>query len=263
MAIYLQLILLVTLLHQSVCQRPPSAEAARATPLFEEVGAACSPQTSLYSGQSNAVDIKIIEKEVNALESLTNASKWKKQAKRGASATGQIANLFMHSYSVSAKPILDGKVKDIDGKVSAAKTRFQELSKVEKSKYELLKNMKNSKQKAPNLNAEWLRAKSAARQAQLSQRKLSRGLKGLRFASQRLAPALGVFGAVFAIISGFFAEDPTKQVFELLKNEMDKSFEKIGRQMEQKYMELKDYVDDTVQFAQVADLEAELKVRKI
>ena len=32
--------------------------------------------------------------------------------------------------------------------------------------------------------------------------------------------------------------------------------------MNRKYMELKHYVDDTVQFAQVVDLEAELEVAK-
>ena len=84
-------------------------------------------------------------------------------------------------------------------------------------------------------------------------------MKRLNFLSKKLAPALGVFGAVFSIVSGFFGGDENQPV-DLLRKEMHAGFKKIREEMNRKYMELKHYVDDTVQFAQVVDLEAELEV---
>ena len=245
------------------CQDPPLIKAQGGI-IFESIGRACFPDKVLYSGQSDKVNTKELDEEVNALEFLTSASKWKKGSKKAVSDAGKIAVLAMHSWTFSLKPVFDGKVKKIDGSLNKITTEIGRLKQTEETKSALFKlEAHKNTQKAQNLKTQWLKAKAARKGASTIQRKLSRGLKGLRFLSQRLGPALGIFGSVFAIVSGFIDENQMQQQIDLLKKQMEKGFAKLRREMEQKYLELKDYVDDSVQFAQVVDLQAELQVTKL
>ena len=264
MTVHVHYIIFGCLFYFTSCQRPPIFGAQGRTELFESIGLACSPDKVLYSGKSYKVNIKELDEEVNALEFLTSASKWKKGSKKAVSNTGKIGVLAMHSWTFSLKPVFDGKVKRIDGSLSKITTEIESLKKTEETSRALFKLETNKNtQKAQNLKTQWLKAKAARKGASTLQRKLSRGLKGLRFLSQRLGPALGIFGSVFAIVSGFIDENHMQQQIDLLKEQMERGFAKLRREMEQKYLELKDYVDDSVQFAQVVDLQAELQVRML
>lgn len=199
--------------------------------LFYSNGVASEPNNALYAGESKANDVATIDKETKALEYTTDAKKWKEKVKEGTSKSGQTANLFMHTYNLAIKPKFDKKLKIVTDELSSTKNKLASMDKF-----------------APGFK-------------KLSSTKtvLQRSLKSLKFLSTKLAPALGVFGAVFTIVSGFFGGGEMEAV-DLLRKEMHEGFKKIREEMNQKYLELKDYVDDSVQFAEVADLEAELEV---
>lgn len=137
----------------------------------------------------------------------------------------------MHTYNLAIKPKFDKKLKIVTDELTSTKNNLASMDKFVPG-FKKLSSTKTA---------------------------LQRTLKGLRFLSTKLAPALGVFGAVFTIVSGFFSGGEMEAV-DLLRKEMHEGFKKIREEMNQKYLELKDYVDDSVQFAQVADLEAELEV---
>ena len=199
--------------------------------LFYTNGVACEPHKALYVGESKANDVASIDRETKALEYTTDAEKWKKKVKEGTSKSGQTANLFMHTYNLAIKPKFDKKLKIVTDELTSTKNKLASMDKFVPG-FKKLSSTKTA---------------------------LQRTLKGLRFLSTKLAPALGVFGAVFTIVSGFFGGGEMEAV-DLLRKEMHEGFKKIREEMNQKYLELKDYVDDSVQFAQVADLEAELEV---
>ena len=199
--------------------------------LFYTNGVVCEPHKALYMGESKANDVASIDKETKALEYTTDAKKWKKKVKEGTSKSAQTANLFMHTYNLAIKPKFDKKLKIVTDELSSTKSKLASMDKL-----------------APGFK-KLLSTKTV----------LQKSLKGLRFLSTKLAPALGVFGAVFTIVSGFFGGGEMEAV-DLLRKEMHEGFKKIREEMNQKYLELKDFVDDSVQFAQVADLGAELEV---
>ena len=199
--------------------------------LFTESGIACFPDQALYKGENNEKDISAIDSEAQALEYTTNAKNWKKTVKTATSRIAQVAGLFMDSYNLAIESKFDERLKKVNDKIADVGTKMEKLIK-NADGYSKLASVKSS---------------------------LQSSLKRLNFLSKKLAPALGVFGAVFSIVSGFFGGDENQPV-DLLRKEMHAGFKKIREEMNRKYMELKHYVDDTVQFAQVVDLEAELEV---
>ena len=199
--------------------------------LFTESGIACFPHQALYNGESNEKDISAIDSEAEALEYTTNATNWKETVKTATSKIAQVAGLFMDSYNLAIESKFDERLQKVEDKIADVGSKMEKLDK-NADAYSKLASTKSS---------------------------LQTSLKKLNFLSKKLAPALGVFGAVFSIVSGFFGGNENQAV-DLLRNEMHAGFKKIRQEMNRKYMELKDYVDDTVQFAQVVDLEAELEV---
>ena len=222
--------ILVLLIFEFICGLPVEGRWG-STRLFTQSGTACFPNQALYKGESKEKDISAIDSEAGALEYTTNAKKWKKTAKTATSKISQVAGLFMHSYNIAIKSKFDERLKEVNDKIADVGTKMEKLNK----------------------NADAYTKLSSAKSS------LQRSLKGLNFLSKKLAPALGVFGAVFSIVSGFFGGNENQAV-DLLRKEMHAGFKKLREDMNRKYMELKDYVDDTVQFAQVVDLEAELEV---
>ena len=196
---------------------PGSQTLGEGKDLFYEMGVACEPHKALYMGESKANDVASIDKETKALEYTTDAKKWKKKVKEGTSKSAQTANMFMHTYNLAIKPKFDKKLKIVTDELSSTKNKLASMDKYALG-FKKLSSTKTALQKS---------------------------LKGLKFLSTKLAPALGVFGAVFTFISGFFGGGEMEAV-DLLRKEMHEGFKKIREEMNQKYLELKDYVDDSV-----------------
>ena len=222
--------ILILLIVEFFCDLPVEGRWG-SSKLFTESGIACFPDQALYKGENNEKDISAIDSEAQALEYTTNAKNWKKTVKTATSRIAQVAGLFMDSYNLAIESKFDERLKKVNDKIADVGTKMEKLNK-NADGYSKLASIKSS---------------------------LQSSLKRLNFLSKKMAPALGVFGAVFSIVSGFFGGDENQPV-DLLRKEMHAGFKKIREEMNRKYMELKHYVDDTVQFAQVVDLEAELEV---
>ena len=222
--------ILVLLIFELFCLLPVEGRWG-SSKLFTESGIACFPHQALYKGESKEKDISAIDSEAEALEYTTNATNWQKTVQTATSKVAQVAGLFMDSYNLATESKFDKRLKTVEDEIADLGTKMEKMNK-NADDYSKLSSTKSS---------------------------LQRNLKRLHFLSKNLAPALGVFGAVFSIVSGFFGGNENQPV-DLLRNEMHAGFKKIREEMNRKYKELKDYVDDTVQFAQVVDLEAELEV---
>ena len=222
--------ILVLLIFELFCLLPVEGRWG-SSKLFTESGIACFPHQALYKGESKEKDISAIDSEAEALEYTTNAKKKQKTVQTATSKVAQVAGLFMDSYNLAIESKFDKRLKTVEDEIADLGTKMEKMNK-NADDYSKLSSTKSS---------------------------LQRSLKRLHFLSKKLAPALGVFGAVFSIVSGFFGGNENQPV-DLLRNEMHAGFKKIREEMNRKYKELKDYVDDTVQFAQVVDLEAELEV---
>ena len=115
MTIHGNYIIFGCLLYFTNWQRPPIVAAKRGSKIFEYNGDACFPSRVLYSENSDQLNFKELDGELNALDFLTNANKWKLDPKNAVSSSGKIAVLGMHSWTSSLKPLYDKKYKKLDG----------------------------------------------------------------------------------------------------------------------------------------------------
>ena len=76
----------------------------------------------------------------------------------------------------------------------------------------------------------------------------------------KIAPALGVLGAVFGIITGEVFLNENTAAIEHLKKTMNAGFNTIRTDMDRKFNLLKFYVDASIQESEMRNLESELQV---
>ena len=81
----------------------------------------------------------------------------------------------------------------------------------------------------------------------------------IKFAA-KIAPSLGVFGAVFAIIAEEAFPDENEAAIEHLKKTMNAGFKTIRTDMDRKFNLLRRYVDASIPEYEMKNLQSELQV---